>query len=110
MYLQGDNMRVCESIADVSFKGELSVNEEKDFLYKIGKLIKGNPYTSRCLMVIVDENYDYKLLENIVRICQVDMWNIKEFVVDSYICSDCHSDEVELEFYLYDVYDRNNDN
>jgi len=98
-------MRVCESIADVSFQGNIRTFREKDFLIEIKSIIKKDPSTSRCLMIIAPQNHDFKFLNNIIQMCQLNLYPKKEFIVDSHVCLECGRDEIEIEFYLYDIYE-----
>jgi len=98
-------MRVCESIASISFQGDIRAFREKDFLIEIESIIKKDPSASRCLMIIAPENHDFKFLDNIICMCQLNLYPKKEFILDSLVCLECDRDEIEIEFYLYDIYE-----
>jgi hypothetical protein len=98
-------MKCNDLIADLEYKGNISILKNEEFQSKLTSMAYKYQFTSRCLKITTHENCEYNLFANIIELSQFHLCDTKEFIIEHEICSDCELDEIEIEIYFYNLYE-----
>lgn len=99
------NMKCNDLIADLEYKGNISVLKDDEFDAKLTSLIDKYQSTSRNLIITTHENFEYNLLENLIELSQYNMCATKEFILEHEVCASYNLDEIKIELYFYNLYE-----